>query len=106
MSSRRDSRTSDEIRKQIHELNSTQMNCDIETLVGTRIRTTSQVTDEDAQIENDVIDQLSLSEEEDYLLDENTQLRKPDFSLAPLWIMTCVVAYIYGVTLGLYMCSK
>jgi hypothetical protein len=34
------------------------------------------------------------------------ELSKPDWSLAPVWFMTCVLAYIYGVTLGVYMYSK
>ena len=103
-------------------MNSTQSNCDIETLVGTRIRTSSRVTEEDAQIEQDVLEQSSYQEdtqeESSYdreerrnemcaLIEEkNEQLKKPDFSLAPLWLMTCIIAYLYGVTLGLYMCSK
>jgi hypothetical protein len=116
MSGRRDSRTGDEIRKMLHEENSTQMNCNIETLVGTRLRRASQVSDEDAQIEQDVKDECCDEQEERRteglilktleLLEENDKLKKPDFSLAPLWAATCFVAYLYGVTLGLYMCSK
>lgn len=34
------------------------------------------------------------------------ELSKPDWSLAPVWLMTCILAYIYGVTLGVYMYSK
>jgi hypothetical protein len=34
------------------------------------------------------------------------RLSKPDWTLAPAWVMTCVLAYLYGLTLGLYMCSK
>ncbi len=42
-------------------------------------------------------------EENEKLIQE---LSKPDWSLAPVWFMTCVLAYLYGVTLGVYMCSK
>lgn len=34
------------------------------------------------------------------------ELAKPDWSLAPVWFMTCVLAYLYGVTFGVYMSSK
>ena len=124
MATRRDSRTEDDIRKQIHEMNSTQTNCDIETLTGLRLRTTTPVIEEDEQIQSDVLDQLAedllsdarndmyvetledlihTSEERDKLIQT---LSNPNWSLAPLWFMVYVLVYLYGVTLGLYMCHK
>ena len=52
---------------------------------------------------NEIEELIHENEEQELLIDE---LSKPDWSLAPVWIMTCVLAYLYGVTLGLYMCSK
>lgn len=45
---------------------------------------------------------------EDFEEQEETirKLSQPSVPVIALWTMTCVVSYIYGVTLGLYMCSK
>ncbi len=45
---------------------------------------------------------------EDFEEQEETirKLSQPSVPVIALWTMTCVVSYLYGVTLGLYMCSK
>lgn len=40
------------------------------------------------------------------VIEENEELKRPNFSFAPIWIASCIVAYVYGITMGLYMCSK
>lgn len=50
----------------------------------------------------EIVELIHQSEEQEKLIE---QLSKSDFSLAPVWIMTCVLAYIYGMTLGLYICK-
>ena len=56
----------------------------------------SQLYDDVQELVHDLEDQERKIEE----------LSKPNWTLAPVWFATCVVSYIYGVTLGLYMCSK
>lgn len=53
--------------------------------------------------QEEITELIHESEEQEKLIE---QLSKSDWSLAPVWIMTCVLAYLYGTTLGLYMCSK
>lgn len=52
--------------------------------------------------ENDI---YSFSDSE-YEVEVVEEVKKPDFSLAPLWIATCIVGYVYGITFGLYMSCK
>lgn len=51
---------------------------------------------------NEIEELIHESEEQERLIE---QLSKSDWSLAPVWVMTCVLAYIYGMTLGLYICK-
>ena len=125
MSARRDSRTEDEIRKEVHEMNSTQTNFDIETLTGLRIRNVARVTEEDEEIRRDVqedrdeVEEDQVEDEKDRdeelydvmhkmmnIIESSQQPEELNWSFVPVWIMSFIIVYLYGVTLGLYMCPK
>jgi hypothetical protein len=42
----------------------------------------------------------------DWLIEEHERLRKPDFRYLPLAVVVVILSYLYGITLGVYMCPK
>ena len=47
-----------------------------------------------------------LLEENDSLKKQVNELQAPDFRYMPLAIVVAILSYLYGITLGVYVCPK